>query len=111
MKKLKYIAKYIIIVLLPLIVAISSCNDEGNLVNQNEEPYQFDSARYEWRTNTLYNSLMRRLFGFDTSHVYFLGTNSLNIYKGESYSSHFLEIYILIIFGGLDNSNIYFGVS
>jgi len=56
MKKLKYIAKYIIIVLLPLFVAISSCNDEVNL------------------------------------HI-------------------FLEIYILIIFEGLDNSNIYFGGS
>jgi hypothetical protein len=111
MKKLKSIPKYLIIVLFALMVVISSCSDEENPVNQNDGPYQFDSARYEWRTDTLYNSLLGSLFGFDTSHVYMLGTHSLNIYNGENYSSHFFGDLYFNVIGGLDNSNIYIGGS
>lgn len=111
MNKINSNTKYSIIVLFALMVTISSCSDEVNPVIPNEGPYQFDTARYEWRTDTLYNSLMGSMFGFDTSHVYILGTHSLNIYNGESYTSHFFGDLYFNVIGGLDNSNIYVGGS
>lgn len=111
MKKKKSIPKYSIIVLFALLATISSCSDEENPVIPNDGPYQFDTARYEWRTDTLYNSLMGSLFGFDTSHVFMLGTHSLNIYNGESFSSHFFGDLYFNVIGGIDNSNIYIGGS
>ena len=111
MKKIKFISEYLIIVLLALMIATSSCNNEENSVIPSDGPYQFDSARYEWRTDTLYSKFMGSLFGFDTSHVFMLGTHSLNIYNGESYSSHFFGDLYFNVIGGLDNSNIYIGGS
>lgn len=110
MKKLKYIPKYLI-VLFALMFVISSCSDDENPVVPNTGPYEFDSARYEWRTDTLFSKSIGSLFGFDTSHVYLLGTHSLNIYNGESYSSHFFGDLYFNVIGGLDNSNIYIGGS
>lgn len=106
MKKLKYIPKYLITVLLSLLVAFSSCTDE-NPVIQNDGPYQFDSARYTWTTDTILNQYSGLVFGLDTSHVYIIGTHSLTFYDGNNYTHHpYGDLYFNAI-DGFDPMHIY----
>ncbi len=67
MKKLINIPKHIRIVLVTCLIVISSCNDEENPVIINDGPYQFDSARYSWTTDTILNQYSGLVFGLDTS--------------------------------------------
>ena len=106
MKKIIFIPVYISVVLCSILIV--SCSD-NNPVTSQDGPYQFDSSRYEWRTDTLYSSYVSNLFGFDTSHVFFLGTHSLSIYNGANYSSYAFDDMRFNVIGGIDNSNIYIG--
>jgi len=107
MKKLKAIPKYLIIGLFALIVTISSCSDKENPVIQNTGPYQFDSARYTWTTDTILNQYSGLVFGLDTSHVYIIGTHSLTFYDGNNYTHHpYGDLYFNAI-DGFDPIHIY----
>lgn len=107
MKKLKSIPKYLVITLCALIVTISSCNDEENPVIPNDGPYQFDSSRYTWTTDTILNQFSGLVFGLDTSHVYIIGTHSLTFFDGKNYTRHsYGDLYFNAI-DGFDPTHIY----
>lgn len=106
MKKIISIPVYFFVFLCSMLIV--SCSDDNPVTSQ-DGPYQFDKARYEWRTDTLYSSYVSNLFGFDTSHVFFLGTHSISIYNGENYSSYAFDDMRFNVIGGLDNYNVYIG--
>jgi hypothetical protein len=64
-----------------------SCK-EDNPVTPYTGPYQFDSARYTWTTDTILNQYSGLVFGLDTSHVYIIGTHSLTFFDGKNYTRH-----------------------
>ena len=83
-----------------------SCK-EDNPVTPYTGPYQFDSARYIWTTDTILNQYSGLVFGLDTSHVYIIGTHSLTFFDGKNYTRHsYGDLYFSAI-DGFDPMHIY----
>ena len=70
MKKIKSIPVFFVAAVLCLIL-IDSCSDEENPVTPPEEAYQFDSARYNWKVDTLYGQgFYAGLWAKDTNEIF-----------------------------------------
>jgi len=93
-------------VIVSFIILLSSCSKDDP-VGPSEGLYQFDSARYEWRTDTLQDTYGGDIFGFDSSHVYILDNHSIFIYNGKEFSRHFLGSMYFSAIDGLDPYNVY----
>lgn len=72
MKNIKSIPKYLITALFSIMVTICSCSDEENSVIPNDGPYQFDSARFEYKVTRLQGIwyFTGELWAQDTSQVF-----------------------------------------
>lgn len=92
--------------LIIIAVFIYSCSDDL-VTSVDPGPYQFDSARYEWTTDTLYSNTTRRIFGLDSNHIYLSDNQSMFIYDGTNYSQHIISDMLFREVGGLDPNNIY----
>lgn len=76
MKKIKFIPFYSLFMVC-LLLFLNSCNNEKPLTPPIDTEYQFDSARYEWKTDTLPYQYAGEIFGFDSSHIYIIDNHSL----------------------------------
>jgi hypothetical protein len=93
-----------------LVICIYSCKDNP-LVPPINEPYQFDSARYEWRTDSI-DVLIGPLKVFDKSNIYLLSSTPSRVlmkYDGINFItlSH-LDITTSCL-DGFDDNNLYVG--
>jgi len=85
MKKIKSIPVFFVAAVLCLLL-INSCNDKENPVTQPDEPYQYDSARYDWKVDTLYGpGYFAGLWAPDTNEVFITNvfTNQLVHIKND----------------------------
>ena len=104
-KKKSILIKYLICLSL-LSTLIYSCKEE-NPVTPSTGPYQFDSSRYDWTTDTILYQYSGLVFGLDTSHVYIIGTHSLTFFDGNNYTRHsYGDLYFNAI-DGFDPMHIY----
>lgn len=103
MKKIKFLVLYILFSILGLFIA--SCSNDNPL--NPDGPYQFESARYNWTTDTILYQYTGIIFGLDTSHVYIIGTHSVTFFDGKSYTRHsYGDLYFNAI-DGVDPNHIY----
>ena len=106
MKKIKSILIAYLICLSLLCTLVYSCKEE-NPITPSTGPYQFDSARYTWTTDTILYQYSGLVFGLDTSHVYIIGTHSLTFFDGNNYTRHsYGDLYFNAI-DGFDPMHIY----
>jgi len=104
MKKIKSVPViFYAIVLISIIM--SGCTEDNPIIP--DGPYQFDSARYEWTTDTLYSEFTRKIFGLDSNHIYLSDNQSMFIYDGTNYSQHIINDMLFSEVGGIDPNNIY----
>ena len=83
-----------------------SCKGD-NPVTPSTGPYEFDSARYTWTTDTILNQYSGEVFGLDTSHVYIIGNHSLTFFDGKNYTRYsFGDLYFSAV-DGFDPMHIY----
>jgi hypothetical protein len=106
MKKIKSIPVYLLVVVVVCLLFMFSCNEDSP-VTPSDGPYQFDSARYNWTTDTIYSQYAKQIFGFDSTHIYIIDNHSLIIFDGKNYSQHFLGDLYFSAIDGLDPQNIY----
>jgi hypothetical protein len=110
MKRICSLRVIIPFAVLLLSVSLYSCS-ENPVVPPVEEPYQFDSARYEWRSDTL-DVLTGPLKVFSESNIYFLNiipSRALVKYDGTNYNLlSYLDISASCL-EGFDENELYIG--
>ena len=106
MKKIISIPVYVLVTVLCSMFVIS-CSEDSPVTPSEEGPYQFDSARYQWTTDTINYPYVGTIFGFDSSHVYILGNHALYIYEGTNYVPQYLGDLNCHVIDGLDPLNVY----
>lgn len=90
-----------------LFVLLSSCED--NPVIHKDTPYQFDSARYDWKVDTLPDYVLD-IWGIDSSAIYFLSINHLLKLEGGNYQVIFFGAgFAPESFGGVNGQNLLIG--
>ena len=90
-------------------VFIVSCSEDSP-VTSNEDPYQFDSARYDWTLYSNSNWLLD-FNAFDTSNIFLLGTGNLLKYDGVNFTENYYndQSFDPLSMGSYDKDNIYIG--
>lgn len=110
MKKSKLI-KYPGNLLIPiiLILTFSSCS-ENPVTPKKNIGYQFDSARFNWRVDTV-PDFCTDIWGIDTSSIYFLTPLHMLKYDGKNYQPLYYGVPNLSSgsFGGINENNLYIG--
>jgi hypothetical protein len=90
-----------------LSISLYSCS-ENPVVPLIEEPYQYDSARYEWRTDTI-DALLGHFKVFNESNIFILSVWDMFHYDGMNYNKiNYGDFYANCI-EGTDENNLYLG--
>ena len=100
------------ILVLYLIISLISCNKENPITPPPPPPsgYQFDSARYEWRCDTIIWNLFYPPFVADTSNLFYRDMYGRFIHFDGIIYHYFIPTNINpLSLGGFDKNNVYIG--
>lgn len=86
---------------------VASCSEDSPVTPDEEGPYQFDSARYDWETMSINSTTAFDVFGFDTSHVYILEYSAVTLFDGKNFTRHLHGDMAFNAMDGTDPNNIY----
>ena len=91
MKKKKSIPFFLVVAILFLIL-IDSCTDKENPVAPSDEPYQYDSARYNWKVDTLYGQgFYAGLWAKDTNDIFITNVFNNRLYRIQNGIKSFIQ--------------------
>lgn len=79
MKNIEILVLYTFFTILGFLIV--SCSND-NPMNPNE-PYQFDSARYQWKFDTLYGAYINELIVIDSNDIFLADNYNLICYDGN----------------------------
>ena len=90
-------------------IFVVSCS-EYSPVTPPDEPYQFDSARYDWSFQS-FNTEFFTFEAFDTINIFLLGVYALVKYDGNNFNYNYYgdNSFYPITMGSYDKNNIYIG--
>lgn len=100
--------KFFLTLFLSLIISICfySCTDQVVTVNNTG----FDSARYNWESDTINDLYFYDAVFIDTNRIFFLTISALYEYDGENYIRHYMPYpFGGYCISGIDANNIYVG--
>lgn len=101
----KIIANSIVLVLTS--ISFFSCDFLHESVTNQAE---FESARYTWEVDTLYNRLIYDGWYYDSNKVFYMTSNRLIIYDGKDYEVNYTPYYFgSYCISGYDENNVYIG--
>ena len=108
MKKIKSIPVYLLLFMLCSIFVVSCSEDSP--VTPPDEPYPFDSARYDWSFQS-FNTTFITFEAFDTTNIFLLGIQALVKYDGNNFYYNYYgdNSFDPLTMSSYDKNNIYIG--